>query len=334
MHVTRSFRLCPAPWHAALVLAAAVAAGCGGGATSTTPIASAGPTAPPLPAEGAFSAIGTTSLATAPQTNGTIAVALPSAGPYSGTLSLSAPATIPSGTTLAIALASSNAALGAGVPALALLRTTSRSVQSVAPHSTLFYMNVASSTTFTAPNAPGFTFTVPSGLPSASYYLALYNPLEASLGWQLGFEGPATVGATSLVFAAPNPATPVTFSANVPYSLAVYAVSAQAAAPTPAPATTPAAPPAPPIAFTLSTTAVSLLAPGASATSTIADPSGYTGSYGANSSNASVATATVNGTTVTVTAVAAGSATITVSDAQARTATIAVQVTTTTLPVQ
>jgi hypothetical protein len=111
MHVPQSLRHGSAAWRVALVIAAAVAAGCGG-ATTTTPVVQAGPTAPPLPAEGTFGAIGTTSLASAPQTNGTIAVALPTAGPYGGTLSLSAPASIPAGTTLAIALASSNTALG------------------------------------------------------------------------------------------------------------------------------------------------------------------------------------------------------------------------------
>lgn len=331
MNVLRLIR----PGLAALsALVVAVTAGCGGSGVSSTPVAASNPGAPVLPSEGIFSALSTFPLALAAPANGALAIPLPAAGPYGGTLMLPTPATIPAGTTLALSIASSSTAVSASAPVLERARSAAqRSTQSIADTSVLFYLGIAASNAFSAPNAPGFTFTVPAQLPAANYYLALYDPLTPSLGWQLGFEGPATVGASMLTFAGPSPAAPITLAPDTVYALAVYAASTSAAPPTPAPAASPVAP-ATPAPFVLSSTALSLLAAGATAAVTIQDPTGYTGSYAAASSNAAVASVTISGTTLAITGVAAGTATITVSDAQARTATIAVQVTITTLPVR
>jgi hypothetical protein len=331
MHVPRLFRPGLAAWPLAILI---TVAGCGGGGVATAPVPAPGTTAPALPASGTFAATNSVALAAVPQTNGALAVALPAAGPYSGTMSIPAPSGGVAGTTFALTLASSTDAFG-GVPTLtsAARIAQARHTDALTGHAVLFYLALASSAEYDAANAPGFVINGPAGLPAANYYAAFYSPLQSSLGWQLDFEGPATVSGSTLTFAAPNPATPIQLHPFVLYTLAVYAASSSAPAPTPAPAASPIAPPAPPAAFTLSAPSLSLLATGATATATITDPTGYTGAYGAASSNSAVATAAVSGSTVTVTAVAAGTATITVNDAQARTAGIAVTVTTTNVPV-
>jgi len=321
------------------LLLAAVVAGCGtttspqatpAGAPTATPMPTGAPTAPPLPAQSAFSA---TSAVALPADGGS--VALPSAGGYGGTLALPTPSSAPANATLAETIASGASAPAAGVPALSIARAAAaaRRTQASTPISVLLYVELAFSASVTLPDAPGFAFSVPSGLPSANYYLALYDPTRPSLGWQLGFEGPAALGTNAFTFAPPASASPFSFAANVPEYFAVYAVSPALAAPTPAPsiAPVPAATPAP---FTVAPASVALLAAGQTASATIGDPTGYAGAYAVTSSNPAVATASISGTTITVTAVAAGTATIGVADAQARTASIAVGVTTTTLPVQ
>jgi hypothetical protein len=332
------FVMRPSPRAAACVLVALLAA-CGGGTTappatpggtapSATPTPTGAPTAPSLPAASPFTVTQAVALSGKAQT-----VTLPAASGFGGSLALPAPSNLPPDTVLAMTFADTSAGLTTNVPALDVKRARgTRGVASNAPMSVLLYLQVAFSEDVALPNPPSLNVTVPAGLPSAAYYVALFDPTEPSFGWQLGFEGPASVGATSLSFV-PATSAPLGITAEVPYTLAVYAISAAAASPTPAPSGSPLAY-ATPVPFTLSPSSANLLAPGQTATATIVDPTGYTGTYVALSTNPSVATVSVSGTTLTITAVGAGTATIGVSDAQARTASLSAGVTTTTLPVQ
>ncbi len=118
--------------------------------------------------------------------------------------------------------------------------------------SVIAYLRLQFSADVTVPQAPAFTFVVPGTLPTSgvTYWLAFVDPMLSAAGWQLGFEGPATVsaaqttsgkGGTQLAFASNG--KPLTFSANQVYYFAVYAVSATAATPTPVPSSVPSNPP-------------------------------------------------------------------------------------------
>ncbi len=87
---------------------------------------------------------------------------------------------------------------------------------------------------------PSFDLTVPVAdiLDGTVYYFALYDPTNADLGWQLGFEGPAAVVGSTLIFVGASAS--VTLAANVTYEFALYGVSVAAPSPTPAPVPTPA----------------------------------------------------------------------------------------------
>jgi hypothetical protein len=296
------------------------------------------PTAPAITAGAPASSFQTAILATpAPSAPQQIPVVLPTVAGFAATLSLPVPANLPANAALAESV--SNRAIDpSAVPTLQdALRASlaSRGAKSVTTTSLLFF-KITSNFTLTFPNAPGFTLTMPATaiVPGAAYYLAEYNPLQPSLGWQLGFEGPGSITGSTATFTAPTPAIPFTLNAQVPLYFAVYAVSVTFPTPTPAPSASFAPTPTPIPGFTLSSPTVSLLSTGAQATETITDATGYTGTYSAASSAATVATAAVSGSTVTITAVGAGTATIIVGDAQGRSAAISVSVTLTQLPIQ
>lgn len=318
-----------------LVLAGTVGAGivgCGPGSNSAVG-GLTGPTPPAIPTSAPATALQSNMLSAS---GSQIPVSIPTVAGYAGTIGLP----LPSGTLAAnadLAETVSNTAIDAGsIPTLQSALRAAASTRSAEATSlaAFFYLKLASNGTIAFPNLPAITLTVPAAtiVPGTSYYLAAYDVLRTSLGWQRAWQGPATISGTTLTFAAPNPAIPFTFSAQVPFYLALYAVSATATAPTPAPSISPAPTPTPLPAFTLSSTSLALLGTGLTGTATIADTSGYTGTFAAGSSASSVATATVSGTTVTVTAAGAGSATIAVSDANGRSAAIAVVVTPTTSP--
>jgi hypothetical protein len=316
-----------------LLMFAGAVAGCGGSSVATTPLAT--PTAPPYTPT-AFTASSATALSS---TTLASAIPLPTGNGFGGSLSFASPSNLPANAVLAETISGTAGSLGPAVPALSIDRIPAserRALATNAQLSVVMYLQLAASATLTFPNAPSFVITAPpAGLPnSAVFYLALYDPLRASLSWQLGFEGPATVNGGQLTFAAPSPANPFTLTAYVTDVLAVYAVSPNVAPPTPAPSTSAAPAPSPPAPFTLAQTSLALTAAGQTAATSIVDGSGYAGAYFATSSAPAVVTAAVSGTTLTITGVAAGTATITVNDAQARTATVTVQVTTTTLPIQ
>jgi hypothetical protein len=99
-------------------------------------------------------------------------------------------------------------------------------------------------TGFTFPQEPTFTITLPStffSVPSTTFYLALYDPSRPALGWQSRAETCVATATTSTLTCNQTPASPVTILNNVTYSLALYAISTNAASPTPGPAVSPTA---------------------------------------------------------------------------------------------
>lgn len=310
----------------ACALAAGLLAGCGGGGGSAPSVATS-PSGIPTPSS--FSAQQSV-VVTQPG-----AIPLPTGGGYGGSVTISSAAGNP-----LFAEAIGSSPQSGTLPALDLVRLPAGTRGALAIAFTpLVYLELASSVTLAFSDAPAITLCVPSAVTSvagAAYYLAYYDLTRPSLGWQLGFEGPADETGTTcspngtLAFAAPSPAVPFTLAAEVPAYFALYGQATSAATPTPAPvaSTTPVAvtTPAP---FALASPSVSLLGAGQTANVTITDPTAYSGGYALTeaSGGTSVATATVSGKTITVTAVGAGQTTFTVSDTNARTATLSVGVT-------
>jgi hypothetical protein len=103
------------------------------------------------------------------------------------------------------------------------------------------------------PNAPvGFSFTIPTSAqsPGNVYYLAYFDPLRPSLGWQEAFEGPAQNGST-LTFTGNS----LTFQRYVQYWFALYVTSIQVH-PTPAPSISPIPTPTAPVSVATALQAV------------------------------------------------------------------------------
>jgi hypothetical protein len=213
---------------------------------------------------------------------------LPSSGAFGGTIALSA-SSVPAGESLTETL--TNIA-PAGAPALQSIARTvqSRSAESVTASSQVVYVLITSNLAFTQTAPPVFALTLPSAdiTAGATYYLALYDPAQPTLGWQQDFAGPATVNGTTLTF--PPAGKTFTFAANVQYAFGVYTNTG--AAPTPvatatasATATaTPTASPSPtatPVSVAASATQTYA---GGSAQAFTAVESGYTGAFTASAS--------------------------------------------------
>lgn len=307
----------------------AFVASCGPGNSNFTRIA-AGASAPPIAAQGSFT-VAQVNAAASPAPGVPYPIALPSAatsdGAFGGQALFPMPATVPANLLFTEIL--SNAGLIAGLPALQNARRAAQGQRgslatSIAP---LLYIEIVTDPALTFAGAPSFSLSVPASeiVANTTYYLAQYDLQRPALGWQLGFEGPATISGTTLTFAAPSPASPLTMAAEIPLYFALYGASGTPA-PTPAPSVTPIAAMLP---FTFSPASLTLAA-GANGNVAIVDPSGYTGSYAATSTAAGVTTASATGTALNVTGVNAGDAWIVVSAAsgasQARTLPLNVQV--------
>src|SRR6202035_1917874 len=140
------------------------------------------------------------------------------------------------------------------LPALAIRRSVAsvRNLRDDGHRTVIAYLRLQFSADVSLPQAPAFTFVVPGALPTSgvTYWLAFIDPLRSAAGWQLGFEGPATVspattnsGKTGTQLAFASNTQPITFVANQTYYFAVYAVGATVATPTPVPSTVPSNPP-------------------------------------------------------------------------------------------
>lgn len=317
---------------AVFVLCVATVA-CGGVQPSPQPIPpsptpTVAPTAPPIPASTPYAAATTTALATptpAPtgQTPAPISVPLPSptaSAGVSGSVALPAGSgsSIPAGTTLAQTLTNQ---APSGISTLVTLLRSRLAAPNI---SIIAYVGEEFSAPVTLSAPPSFSFTLsPSNIVSgASYYVALYDPMNAALGWQLGFEGPGALSGDSLSFTGTGGA--MTFAANQQYWFGLYAASTAAATPTPAPSATPVP------SFSISSSNVSFTAVGQSSTVTASGVA----PFAVSGNDKSIATASVSGSTITIGAVSAGTTSVVVSDAYGRSATISVTVTTTSVPIQ
>jgi hypothetical protein len=300
---------------------------------SPTPAPSPTPTPVPVPSQTPFSVTQSTTLAAAtPSASATpVPLAIPTAGGYSGTVQFPVPpAGITAGTTITQTLQDTSPS---GPPTLqSALRTAQGARHAEASSDTsIVYLSLTFSTTTSFDPAPSFAIVMPASVPvtaGASYYLALYDPTNPSLGWQLDFEGPAWISGQQLNFASAQ--QPLTFVANDTYWFGVYARSAGNPTPSPDPSPTAGSTPGAILAVPGS---LSFLATGVTQTVTISQD-GYAGAFCAVSNNTNVATvSTTCGTTFNVTSVGAGSTTVTVSNSLGQSITVPVGVTTTTIPI-
>jgi hypothetical protein len=227
---------------ATMALTALAVAACGGGSVNTTPISPAAPTAPAIQALSFTPVAGASAI---PATGGTLPT-LTATGGTAATLTLPAQA---AGGVTALAAALLSATAPAGPPVLSSIDRRSAQSES-SPISGILYISFslavpppATSITLTA--APSFSFTLPASyfsLPNTSFYLAVYDPSHPSLGWQSRQETCTPAAATlTLACGPPQPPSPVTILNNVTYTIALYAVSTSAVAPTPQPSANPTA---------------------------------------------------------------------------------------------
>ena len=214
----------------ALVGLAAALAACGGGGSlnAITPPATAPPTNNPLPTtapQQPFAASTTVPAAAS--------VSFPSAGGYSANLGFGS-ATIPAGTMATLTDQDT-------APVSVAPMTRTRTPNDAYAGAVLSYFSVTLSNAVTA--GLSLSVTIPSGVAPAgsNYWLSLNDPLRPSLGWELGFAGPASVSGSIATFAAPS----YTYAANETYWFAMYAIQSSAATPSPAPSITPLPTPTP-----------------------------------------------------------------------------------------
>ena len=237
----------------AAVLSAALLVACGGGGGSGSSIPGGPPpvaTNPPAGSPQSFSATDAVAIPTAAPGAATVAVPLTSdPSGASANAALSSSGSIPPDATVA---STYSTAADSTLPALAHGRSVQgRTVREDTKRDVIAYLKLQFSADVTLPQAPAFSFVVPRTLPTAgvTYWLAFLDPLRSAAGWQVGFEGPATVTATTangkagtqLAFASNG--QPIAFTANQTYYFAVFGVSATAASPTPVPSSVPTNPP-------------------------------------------------------------------------------------------
>ncbi|MDQ6941992.1 MAG: hypothetical protein M3169_05665 [Candidatus Eremiobacteraeota bacterium] len=234
----------------AAVLSAALLVACGGGGGSSGSAVPGAPppvaTNPPVGSPQSFSATDAVAIPTAAPGAATLAVPLTSdPSGASANAALSSSGSIPPDATVA---STYSTAADSTLPALAHGRSVQgRTVREDSKRDVIAYLKLQFSADVTLPQAPAFSFVVPRTLPTAgvTYWLAFLDPLRSAAGWQVGFEGPATVTATTangkagtqLAFASNG--RPISFTANQTYYFAVFGVSATAASPTPVPSSVP-----------------------------------------------------------------------------------------------
>jgi hypothetical protein len=225
------------------VLAVAVLAACGGGGGSSAPVPAGGaPSTIPssTPVTPSFSASDAVAIPTPAPGAASVPVPLASdAGGAIASAALAASANVPADTTVESAYASTG---DASLPALGARRAPR---DDNGKHG-IAYLRLRFSADVALPAAPSFSFTVPGTFATtSSYWLALYDPLRTAAGWQHGWEGPATVTATTAhgqpatTFAFASNGQPITFAANQTYWIALEAVAAGAPSPTPVPSSVP-----------------------------------------------------------------------------------------------
>lgn len=223
-----------------VILSALALSACGSSNSSpSTVLPASSPTPVPIPSASPFTSKPT--VAAAPSV--VAALPLPSIAGFSGAIDLSFPLSLPAGTTITTTV--SNVEPTNAPKISSLLRSTLDLRNTLSANGeivVLTYDDFVFSNAVTYETAPSFTLTIPAkDVVPASYYVALYDPTRPSLGWQLGFEGPAKIKGTT-VTASSTSLTPFTFAKNANYYFALYAISSSAPAPTPAPSIKPIAP--------------------------------------------------------------------------------------------
>lgn len=217
---------------AILFASATVVAGCGGGGGGSSPgvTPTSNPTATQPPVTTASLTVGTANSAYAqfqPITEGAYAsVSVPAASSGSasimGTLSASVPSSAP---TLSSAARLPRAVGGS-------------------PYG-LLYVTLEATATVTFPTSPSFTFTLPANitvLAGDSTYVALYDPTNPSLGWQL-LTAPGNQSGQTFTF---TPASSsFTFAANQVYAFAFFSTAQPIIVATPSPSPSPTLSPTP-----------------------------------------------------------------------------------------
>jgi hypothetical protein len=207
-------------------------------APTQTPVAAVTPVAFPSVAPFSAGRTATVALPAAGANATPMPIALPSAGGFGPTLLLPLPQ---SAVNVQVTQVVSNVA-PAGAPALSTVRAAAavrRGLARPQGSAVLLYTELFFTTTVTLASTPSFSFVIPSGdvVPGVGYYVALFDPTRPSLGWQYGFEGPATLAGTTLTFAPASGS--FTFSGNLTYSFALVAIPTGEAAPTAAPSIAP-----------------------------------------------------------------------------------------------
>jgi len=122
-----------------------------------------------------------------------------------------------------------------------LAQSATRSPLDSAP-TVLLYIELTSTASVTLNGTPSFSFTVPSVVAGASYYLGFYGTNNGTTGWQAPGDGPATVSGTTLTFAASSTGS-VTITPTTPAIVALYYTTPTAspsASPSPAGSAAPA----------------------------------------------------------------------------------------------
>ena len=163
-------------------------------------------------------------------------VTFPTAGGFGGTMNLGTPVSAAAGTVKAVTTA---AAPTEGAP-LAFMRKAAAAVrhtQSGGPFQVLAYLEVTFANQYIfADQPPAFAVTLPATVvdPTATYYIAFYDPVTAT--WNDAYLGPVPVSGDTLTFTTPSNA-PFFFAANQEYDFAVLSLPNGNAPPSP---TTPA----------------------------------------------------------------------------------------------
>ena len=284
---------------AAFALLVAFLAGCGGGGgnSAAPPVAGPAAAAPTSSPSGGgaspFSASDTVAIPTPAPGAATVPVPLPSdPGGAAASATLSSSESIPADTTIDATLTSS---LDSSVPAFSSIarRTSSRSPREggiTTTHTVVGALKVLVSANVSLSQAPGFTFTIPgyTAAGGATYWLALLDPLRTAAGWQLGWEGPATVSASTTAngkaattFAFASNGQPLNLVAGQAYWIALYLLPAGAPSPTPVPSSVPTNAPssAPPATVQASPSTVYFPSVSASPVAVTFSESGFTGSF-------------------------------------------------------
>jgi len=267
---------------------------------------------------------------------------LPASIPYNGS-GYAGALTIPAGTNVPQGDGETLLISASPFPNTPVLQALGRAPTSLpAGTQVLFYLQLTFSQTTTVSSLPIVTVNLPQGSTPAccTYWMAFYDPTQASPSWNDGFEGPAEVNGLQLTFSGIQ--SPITFQGGAPYGFALYSLPVGATPPTPAPVPSPVSStsPAPVGTLTVTPSSVNILGTGSSyAVSLQVQESGYGGTFAESDTCAQIATVSPTSgsgpsATFTVTGVQAGTCTITIADQNNQKQSVPVTVTTNGFTIQ